>query len=75
MARPRKWYVVFRHGSVAGIVHGIKAALTIRRDSYRAYLPFRDRHAAEEFAAWHEYMMWSRLVTPRYRATLNGTQT
>lgn len=75
MSRPRKYYVVFRHGSVAGIVQGITAALRVKRDSYRAYLPFKDRHAAEEYAAWHEYMVWSRLVTPAYRAKLTGTRT
>lgn len=75
LSRPRKWFVVFRHGSVAAIVEGQKAAHRIKRDSFAAYSTFTTRHAAEEFAAWHSYMLWSRLVTPAYRAKLTGTQT
>lgn len=72
MARPKKWFVVFLNGSVRAIVHGQAAALKLKRDSYYAFLTFTDRHAAEEFAAWHEYMVWSRLVTPASRAQLVG---
>lgn len=73
MARPKKWFVVYRGGSVSAIVQGQKAALRLKRDSYYAFTTFPDRHAAEEFAAWHEYMVWSRLVTPDYRAKLVGS--
>lgn len=63
MARPRKFFTVFHNGQITAIVEGLAAARAIPRDSFTAYLPFPSRLAAEEFAAWHEYMWWKRLNT------------
>lgn len=51
MARPRKYYVVWLMGAVAGIFHGRDAALSVSQ----SFKGFRTQLEAEEFAAWWEY--------------------
>lgn len=63
MARPRKFYVIYRDGQAVTVAHGLVEATRLGRPP--SGLGYNTQLEAEERAAWHNHEHTPWWLTPR----------